>query len=336
MKTNWYSLIVLAAFALPALGADETTPPAKQSEKTESEIKPFISSVVPYPSPASAPFLPTSDAASIAPVLPPSADASADVSPETPETPEVPETPKTPAPSKTSNVFVQDKGKIGLVDVNYILENWSYVKTRLGEMNQKFAFQKSDILARIKKYKRDSYNLFQLSPSSQDYRDQERTLFRERQAILCEQVIIKQDYSTRKAEIYLEAYRYIMSHARFWGAKRGLMCVIQFNRQSSDCLALPDDATPLQAVQKRINFSAILWPGDSVDLTGFLLDSLENRLEANGKLKNEKPEGKPIKEPPFQLGLFDELNWEEQPQEPKTYKRKVPREEFSIDGGGQF
>ena len=186
-------------------------------------------------------------------------------------------------PPRSASAPVANHG-LAVIDVKYILENYSRVKAATDQFNRDF----EDTGARFKKEKENINKKVEkiktFKPGTPEYKKLEEEITQNDSDLKVKASLQQKEFAERESRIYLTAYQEISQQVKTYADRNGIALVLRFN-------GAPPDPNNREAVQAEL-FKMVLYQ-NGIDITGPVLQELNRSAAVARPPANPNPANAP-------------------------------------------
>lgn len=169
---------------------------------------------------------------------------------------------------------------IGVIDLMKVLNEWSYVTTRVQDLTLRYKPRVDAINAKVQELQKQAQKLNELKPGSTEFQQLQNDLVRQEQGIKLDQGLLQKEHSEEEAKIYQEAYKFVKSHTAYFAQKRGISCVIQTTTAPEFQISDPRMSVA-QMTRAELVTRQVIWSEPAIDLTPLVLQQLNSARSNN-------------------------------------------------------
>lgn len=169
---------------------------------------------------------------------------------------------------------------IGVIDLMKILNEWTYVTTRVQDLTLRYKPRIDAINTRVQELQKQAQKLNELKPGSTEFQQLQNELVRQEQGIKLDQGLLQKEHSEEEAKIYQEAYKFIKSHTAYFAQKRGISCVLQTSTTPEFQISDPRMSVA-QMTRAELVTRQVIWSDTAIDLTPLVLQQLNSARSNN-------------------------------------------------------
>jgi len=174
---------------------------------------------------------------------------------------------------------------IYLLDINHVFKNHSKLKAMKADMQGDVQRAEERVKKEKEAIKKLQEGLEEYRPGTQDYKSLEQQIATRLADLQVLITLTRKDFLQQEARIYYIVYREIIDEVDYFAGQNRAAMVLKFDRQTVD------QEVP-ETVVRSIN-KTVIWNNQGLDITGYILDKLNRRLNQGSNSAMGVPLGNP-------------------------------------------